>query len=62
METHDFVGMLCSAGLLGINLNLRSNMWSSETLATGLGLVRGATLSLETDPEAREMHRELIVP
>ena len=43
-------------------MSLRSNMWSSETLATGLQLQRAATLSLEADPEVREMQLELIVP
>ena len=47
-------------GTFGADMSLRSNMWSSGTLADGVSLARAATLSLESDLEAQEMRRELI--
>ena len=41
---------------------LRSNMWSSATLETGLGLAHTASLRLDVDEDTLAMKEELLVP
>ena len=63
--------MLCEAAVTSIRLDfsgakqspamaLRSRMWSSSSLARGLGLAHQASLTLEADPEYKAMKEELL--
>lgn len=36
-----------------------SQTWSSETLTRGVGLVRGATMTCDSDPEREQLLAEL---
>lgn len=40
-------------------MDFGSKVWSSETLGRGMDLIRGASLSLESDPDEQALLLEL---